>query len=137
MASTNKTENIGLNLWTSADAPKREDFVNDNKKIDSAVTEIQSTALRCGCTTYVGGGRKRQSVNLDFKPIWIFLTCENLNEVEIENGQKIIYGYHGMIDNLPSYLELENKSLTLHSDDTHKLTELNYKYTVFYLGTLK
>jgi hypothetical protein len=42
-----------------------------------------------------------------------------------------------MIDNLPSYLELENKSLTLHSDDTHKLTELNYKYTVFYLGTLK
>ncbi len=137
MASTNKTENIGLNLWTSADAPKREDFVSDNEKIDSAVTKIQSTALRCGSDVYVGSGKNRQRVTLKFEPIWIWLTCENLNEVEYEDGSKIIYGYHGAADNMPEWISVSDNYLNLLSDETHKLTELNYKYTVFYLGTLK
>ena len=40
MASTNKTEHLGLNAWLSTDKPKREDFVRDNQLIDGAVSTV-------------------------------------------------------------------------------------------------
>ena len=37
MSSTNKTENLALNLWVPDDPPLREDFNSDNAKIDAAI----------------------------------------------------------------------------------------------------
>lgn len=39
MPSVNKTENLGLNLWQGNEYVKREDFVEDNKKIDEAIVK--------------------------------------------------------------------------------------------------
>lgn len=37
MASTNKTSNLGLNVWVESDKPKRVDFVADNSIIDNVL----------------------------------------------------------------------------------------------------
>ena len=37
MASTNKTETLGLNQWIGSDKPKMEDFNSDNRLIDTAL----------------------------------------------------------------------------------------------------
>lgn len=37
MASTNKTQYLGLSQWLATDRPKREDFVADNRIIDEKV----------------------------------------------------------------------------------------------------
>lgn len=43
MPSENKTANLGLNQWLGNEYPKRTDFVEDNKKIDDAFGELDST----------------------------------------------------------------------------------------------
>lgn len=43
MPSANKTANLGLNQWLGNEYPKRTDFVEDNKKIDDAFGELDST----------------------------------------------------------------------------------------------
>lgn len=40
MASTNKTPNLGLNLWLGTDKPEREDFNRDNQHLDDMAGEI-------------------------------------------------------------------------------------------------
>ena len=37
MPTNNKTSNLNLNSWLSTDKPKREDFVNDNIILDTAI----------------------------------------------------------------------------------------------------
>ena len=41
MASSEKTPNLGLNAWRGSDVPQREDFVQDNQILDSAITALQ------------------------------------------------------------------------------------------------
>lgn len=38
MASSNKTDRLGLNLWDELDKPKREDFCKDNEIIEEALS---------------------------------------------------------------------------------------------------
>lgn len=40
MPSTNKTPNLQLNQWAGNEYVKRQDFVDDNKKIDDAYKEL-------------------------------------------------------------------------------------------------
>ncbi|SET55267.1 hypothetical protein SAMN05660297_02736 [Natronincola peptidivorans] len=42
MPSENKTPNIELNQWQGNEHPKREDFVEDNSKIDAAIKETNN-----------------------------------------------------------------------------------------------
>ena len=42
MSSTNKTTNLGLNQWIGSDRSKREDFVDDNKKIDDWAGQVNT-----------------------------------------------------------------------------------------------
>lgn len=44
MGSTNKTENYELNQFVGTDTMKREDWNNDNQKIDSAMKSIEQKA---------------------------------------------------------------------------------------------
>ncbi len=39
MSSTNKTEKLMLNLWEADDKPKRQDFNEDNIRLEAAITE--------------------------------------------------------------------------------------------------
>lgn len=43
MPSKNKTTNLGLNQWLGNEYVKRQDFVEDNKKIDDAFSELDET----------------------------------------------------------------------------------------------
>ena len=43
MPSENKTHNIGLNQWQGNEYPKRQDFVDDNIKIDEKIGSINTT----------------------------------------------------------------------------------------------
>ena len=45
MASSNKTDNLGLNLWLPSDRPKREDFVRDNEILEEEMSNLQSGIL--------------------------------------------------------------------------------------------
>lgn len=49
MPSSNKTSNLNLNSWIGSDKPKRDDFVSDNQKIDSAYGSVQNT-LQTHCS---------------------------------------------------------------------------------------
>jgi len=41
MASSEKTPGLGLSAWRGSDVPQREDFVQDNQILDSAITALQ------------------------------------------------------------------------------------------------
>lgn len=60
MASTNKTENLGLNLWLPTDKPKREDFVKDNQAIESRISQLSNPNL------YINGGLRISQRGTDF-----------------------------------------------------------------------
>ena len=47
MSSTNKTTNLGLNQWIGSDRSKREDFVDDNKKIDDWAGQVNTQLNAC------------------------------------------------------------------------------------------
>lgn len=52
MSSTNKTANFSLNQWIGSDNPKRDDFNQDNSKIDSALKQ-NADALNMHLADYV------------------------------------------------------------------------------------
>ncbi|MEG0765483.1 MAG: hypothetical protein RR403_05490, partial [Pseudoflavonifractor sp.] len=54
--SSNKTANLQLNQWQAGDAFLREEFNQDNGKIDAAVQGVRDTQLRCINGSYVGDG---------------------------------------------------------------------------------
>ena len=45
MASSNKTDKLGLSLWESTDRPERMDFVKDNEILDQALGEHLANSL--------------------------------------------------------------------------------------------
>lgn len=53
MPTNNKTSNYGLNQWDGNEYPKREDFVNDNAKIDAALSDCSSVVNASGTATNV------------------------------------------------------------------------------------
>lgn len=73
MSSSNKTENLGLNLWSGTDSPKMEDFNADNRKIDLAAPMIGS---------YTGDGAVVRDIELGFKPSFGILFGVDQNIVQ-------------------------------------------------------
>lgn len=92
MASTNKTENLGLNLWTQDDIPKREDFVSDNEKIDRAVEALRESELKFVTIEYTGNGKSIATFSFEKEPKCLFITCQDHADCEIEDGKIMIYG---------------------------------------------
>lgn len=45
MASINKTPNYGLNQWQGNEYPKRQDFVDDNLKADTAIKAVDNSLV--------------------------------------------------------------------------------------------
>ena len=73
MSSSNKTENLGLNLWSGTDSPKMEDFNADNRKIDLAAPIIGS---------YTGNGLAARDIELGFKASFGILFAVGQNIVQ-------------------------------------------------------
>ncbi len=92
MASTNKTENLGLNLWTQDDIPKREDFVSDNEKIDDAVEKLRESELKFVTLEYTGNGKSMATFSLEKEPKCLFIACQDHADCELADGEIMIYG---------------------------------------------
>lgn len=63
MASTYKTEHYGLNNWLGSDKPKREDFNQDNSRVDSALNQIQTQMDMHTVSTVHVSGQERTAWN--------------------------------------------------------------------------
>ncbi len=91
MASKNKTENLGLNLWDGTDRPQRGDFNSDNMIVDTALGEHLANAnLHLTATekervkrpvqyySYLGNGQAQASLSLSFTPSMVVVYCEGM-----------------------------------------------------------
>jgi hypothetical protein len=85
MASSDKTENLKLNLWKGTDKPEREDFNNDNLVLDKAISLVwklaeKEVAGNGGGTfsvgEYIGDGFATKTIDLGFAPRLAFVFCE-------------------------------------------------------------
>ncbi|GHU86545.1 hypothetical protein FACS1894198_6670 [Clostridia bacterium] len=85
MASSEKTENLKLNLWKGTDKPEREDFNNDNLALDKAVSLVRELVERKAggngsgnflVGEYVGDGFLSKTIDLGFVPRFVFVFCE-------------------------------------------------------------
>lgn len=90
MASSNKTEQLGLSLWDSTDRPERMDFVKDNEILDRKLGEhLANTLLHVdpGKTdflnqpfwikTFRGNGFTDQQISAEGLPRLIIQMCAN------------------------------------------------------------
>lgn len=81
MASSGKTPNIGLNLWSGNDSPKMADFNADNTILDSTIKTIQdqiagggggggSSGYELEMGHYMGDGEQAKVIKLGYRPIY-------------------------------------------------------------------
>ncbi|MBQ4569586.1 MAG: hypothetical protein IJA62_06005 [Ruminococcus sp.] len=91
MASKNKTENLGLNLWEGTDRPQRGDFNSDNMILDEALGEhIASSQLHLTQAekarvtrpvqyqSYLGNGEAQATLSLSFTPSMVVVYCDSV-----------------------------------------------------------
>lgn len=106
MASTNKTSRLQLNSWLPTDKPKMEDFNSDNEIIDQSLgTHVSNTGIHVTSTEksfwnerivsgfYTGSGKETNSINLGFKPIFVFVTAHSrpMGTYKSSDGKTYIY----------------------------------------------
>lgn len=91
MASTNKTDNLSLNLWAAEDRPQRGDFNSDNMIIDETLgTHIADSEIHLTATekarvkrpvtnhVYLGNGEAEATVTLSVVPSMVIVFCEGM-----------------------------------------------------------
>lgn len=119
MASTNKTENIGLNQWVASDPVLREDFNADNAKIDAALKSmgeeltnglegIRSGLLKVTTGSYVGtgtsGSTNPNTLTFDFEPLLVFVSYSRYLAIFCKGAPyATVVGAHGFSYNGNTY----------------------------------
>lgn len=105
MASSAKSETLGLSLWEATDRPERSDFVNDNEQIERLlgghinnaalhITESEKNYLKLPYTVavYRGTGSTPFKINAPFKPVLILVMCTDMPPaVQREDGKLEVY----------------------------------------------
>lgn len=73
--ASGQTENYGLNQWVAEDKVLREEFNQDNAKIDATIAATGNCKIKTG--SYVGTGTAGQdapvTLTFDFYPLIVFL----------------------------------------------------------------
>lgn len=92
--ASGQTSNYGLNQWAAEDKVLREEFNQDNAKIDEAMHELQANVMRTAVGSYVGSGQHGSSapnhLEFDFVPKVIIIVADEKNIME--NGTVLITG---------------------------------------------
>ncbi len=130
MASTNKTENIGLNLWTADDIPKRADFVSDNEKIDAALMNIKESGMKFSLQSYTGNGKKSKIIMCDTEPKFLFVACKTHNETEFDGENVQVYGGTVLPGDLCQGGVLSGKRITLKSEGIYHFNDDGVEYSI-------
>lgn len=106
MASSNKTTNLQLNLWSQTDKPARLDFVSDNQKIENAFnTHTQNSNIHLSesdrskltspyvTTYYSGNGESSKSIAIGFTPKVVIVFRKNSPQIKFNSsGVPIVNG---------------------------------------------
>lgn len=150
MASTNKSENLGLNMWLPTDRPIRADFVEDNRIIDEELgghikngmlhlTQSEKNKLTTpySLKMYAGTGAASFTYTLDFAPSFVVVYKKNTpmflsaSSTTIVNGGFAVQTYGGS-----GGLALSGNQLTLTQEATaslgirHNLNESGGQYII-------
>lgn len=103
MASGSYTPNLHLNAWEASDRPKRADFVSDNTIIDTqlgghlANGNIHLSAAEKALLNepyvsmmYAGNGESERTIELDFRPKFVFIYKRGVPFVTYSNGVNVV-----------------------------------------------
>ncbi len=155
MSSQNKTANLGLNLWEAEDKPKRQDFCEDNQKIDAAlsshtekldghitnagihVTSEQKETMgkRPTIVTYKGQGRMQRIITLPERPAFVIVFAASLpptnygphETLKTGEGTNFFFGFASQ--QASSFgLTLQARTLTIEENVTGTLQKGAYKH---------
>jgi hypothetical protein len=132
MASSSKTAFLGLSNWAASDKPKRDDFNEDNRLIDSgmqmlsqnldslsALSESISGAvsglLDCEFGSYDGNSAEMRRITLGYAPKFVFVFPVNraLHEVTFTSGALYVYSAAGIGEKASKGLMLESDGFTV------------------------
>ena len=83
-----KTTNYQLNQWTKSDRVMMEDFNADNQKIDAAL----AAKSRVACGVYTGDGTVSRTIDLDFTPKAVLVSCDNAASYATASNNITYYG---------------------------------------------
>ena len=137
----NKTENFKLNQWEPEDDFLRADFNEDNAKLETALTELQTNAATCTKMTfgsysgsYAKGTDTRTAITLGFRPKAV-LSVRNDGRWYVNND----YCYGGMTyDGAPGACPIAITDTGFEVWNNHGVfnylnhQSLRYIYIVFY-----
>ncbi len=130
MASTNKTEKLGLNLWTQDDIPKREDFVSDNEKIDRAVSELCESELKFVTVEYTGNGKGMINFDFEKEPKCVFIMCQEHADCEIADGKILVYGGTFIAENSSKTVVVRGKRVIIKQLGNYHLNDEGNEYAL-------
>ncbi len=130
MASANKTEKLGLNLWTQDDVPKREDFLSDNEKIDEAVGKLQENELKYVTQGYTGDGKGVLMLTFERNPKCVFITCQTHADCEYVGEENRIYGGTFIADKYPRGVSISGKKVIIKQIEHYHLNDEGLEYCI-------
>ena len=85
MSSTNKTAHLALNQWVGTDPFRMTDFNEDNEKLDAAISELQTGALRVLKGSYIGTGSHGETnpctLTFESVPKLVIISCSTSSAV--------------------------------------------------------
>lgn len=131
MASTNKTQNLGLSQWLATDKPKRSDFVSDNAIIDSILgNHIKDIGMHLTLEekdrattpfivhTIYGTGNRISTINVGFHPKLALVMKKNSPFIENGEGYYIINAAVVTDKGTTGGVNMENDKITFHQSST-------------------
>ena len=100
--ASNQTSNYGLSQWEATDKVLREEFNQDNAKIDAALAQekaareeavaaVAATVLKVATGTYTGDGAASRTITLSFTPKAVLL-CTISGVMYVSSGSGYVYG---------------------------------------------
>ncbi len=141
MASKNKTEKLGLNLWEGTDRPQRGDFNSDNMIVEEALgghiangdlhlssAEKERVKRPVGTQSYLGSGEASLSLSLGTTPSVVVVYCDGM-PMSIYDGSTActkvyggvaVYGAGGSMG-----IKIEGSTLKLSQDTSAKNGVMN------------
>ena len=90
--ASNYTEHYGLCQWEATDQVLREEFNEDNRKVDEALSNLASVLSKIVTGSYVGNGAGTRTISLGFTPKAVYL-CHESGQTFNSNGN---YCYGGL-----------------------------------------
>lgn len=92
--ASGQTTNFGLNQWAAEDKVVRQDFNQDNAKIDTALGQLKTSVIQTAVGSYVGNGlcgsENPNHLEFDFAPKLVVLVVNTYST--LKTGTVLVAG---------------------------------------------